>query len=327
MNKSRRIFTRNFLLIMLSILVTSIFLSCTDLFTDNTSSYTPPIGASATPSDGGTPNIERIVTLTGSIRNPMENGAVPSEYARLVASDDNRGNRPNPGNSSSDDSFSENADTTQQTNRAALPTFSLTDTKYFVTASATATAQSAAITAKGTVNASTKTFSIPLTLNRVWTITLELKKKAHDAPDEDASYTTVLLRAEHSFGHALTESDVTSPLTLVLMPQQAGTGKIGLSFAAASGLYDSVSVELLDDDEETAWNAADPAVSPEGIFTENGIASGTYSVTINFFNGGALVYSTTRKYKAIRKKHKFYATFTKSKKSCTNCQRSFVKTI
>ena len=88
--------------------------------------------------------------------------------------------------------------------------------------------------------------------------------------------------------------DVTSQLTLVLMPQQAGTGKIGLSFAAANGLYDSVSVDFLDDDEETAWNAADPAVSPEGIFTENGIASGTYSVTINFFNGGALVYSTTQ---------------------------------
>ena len=267
---------------MLSILVTSIFLSCTDLFTDNTSSYPPP-SASATPSDGGTPNIERIVTLSGSIRNPMENGAVPSEYARLVASDDNRSN------SSSDDSFSENADTTQQTNRAALPSVPETNTKYFVTA----TAPDVTDEVPGTVDDENKTFSIPLSLGHVWTITIELKEKAAATPDEDASYMTVLLTTTHNIGHALTESDVTSPLTLVLMPQQAGTGKIGLSFAAASGLYDSVSVELLDDDEETAWNEAAPTVGTSGI-NADGIASGTYSATINFFNGGALVYSTTQ---------------------------------
>ena len=196
---------------------------------------------------------DRIVTLTGTIQ-------IPEEYARLVTSDDSR---------------------------AALPTVPETNTKYFITA----TAPGVTGEVPGTVNATDKTFSIPLSLGHVWTITLELKQKAANAPDEDASYTTVLLKTTHNID--LTESYVSSPLTLVLMPQQAGTGKIGLSFATVDGLYDSVSVELLDEAEKTAWNASHPTVDTSGI-NAVGIASGTYSVTINFFNDEALVYSTTQ---------------------------------
>nr|MCR4714366.1 hypothetical protein [Treponemataceae bacterium] len=104
------------------------------------------------------------------------------------------------------------------------------------------------------------------------------------------------MKAVYAFDHALTESDVTTPHTLVLEPltSEEGTGTISLSFSPPpEGLYDNVSVEIGNVTQRTAWNAASPSVNADGISAAS-IKSGVYSVVISFFRNGALVYATTQ---------------------------------
>ncbi|MCR4714049.1 MAG: hypothetical protein K5751_06665, partial [Treponemataceae bacterium] len=120
--------------------------------------------------------------------------------------------------------------------------------------------------------------------------------------DGDADYKTVM-QTSYTINHALTETDVTTPLTLELKPlmTENGTGKIELSFSSSpTGLYDNVSVEIGNVTQRTAWDDA-VLVGTSGISMKTGqdgepckMPSGVYSVTLTFFRNGALVYATTQ---------------------------------
>ncbi|MCR4939254.1 MAG: hypothetical protein K5930_03980 [Treponemataceae bacterium] len=184
-----------------------------------------------TPPQTPTAAIEKTVIIRGTIQTPTANsGAIPAEYAGIAASD---------------------ADSQQEGSRAAKPTFSYDDTRYFVSATAEGVS-----TAQGDVDASEKTFTIPLSLGHAWSITLE----ASDAQNDET-----ILKATYTFDHNLTESDVSTPITLILEPMTDGTGKIELAFDDDNGLYDDVSVEFLNPTEADAWNAE--VTPPQLLYT------------------------------------------------------------
>jgi len=237
MNNKVPLFSKVCFLAVVPFLILTTLFSCNNVITDNPKN-TPSVK----------PEKDKVVTITGFIRNPYEEAETGS--------------------------------------RAALPTSSFNDKRYIVTA----TAPGVSGEVSGTVNASV--FSIPLSLGKEWTINVEMEKKE----EGDDEYKLVMT-ASGGFGHALTEADVTTPLTLVLEPliSPEGEGKINLSFSAETdGLYDDVSIEIDDAAKRAVWNAAVTLHKDTGKISASSIKSGVYCVTINFYKDNVLVYSTTQ---------------------------------
>nr|MCR4714298.1 hypothetical protein [Treponemataceae bacterium] len=215
--------------------------SCSNLFSDVTTSSVSS-GETKTPAG----EVNRTITVTGTIRNPYEQ----------------------PRNQS----------------RSALPSYDYPDTdKQYVV---TATAPGVSGTVSGTADTTNNTFSIPLELGKIWTIKVELQKKETG----DSDYVKVM-EGSYTFPAALTE--VNTEISIEINPciTAGKTGAIALYFAPAEGLYDTVSVEIGNVAQRTAWNTASPSVNAGGI-SASSIKSGVYSVVINFYKDDILVYST-----------------------------------
>ena len=133
--------------------------------------------------------------------------------------------------------------------RAARPSYVYSDKRYVITATAT---DGSSTTGSG--NTTDDTFSIPLTLGKVWTITVKLEKKETDA-NNNITYVKVM-DGSYTFPAALTE--VNTGISIEIRPciTANGTGKIDLDFATPPGdLYDSVTAEPISDEQKAVWNA------------------------------------------------------------------------
>ena len=176
--------------------------------------------------------------------------------------------------------------------RSAQPEYEWSDTNYIITA----TAPGVSGTRNGTPSATGDTFSIPLTLGKVWTINVQMQKKEND----DTDYVTVFT-GTYTFDHALTESDLSTSIVIVLYPSMSAdkTGKIELSLGTEDAeLYDSVTIEPLDSAQQTIWNAAittnTNGTTGTRTISASSIKSGIYTVTISFKLSGVVVYYTTQ---------------------------------
>lgn len=171
--------------------------------------------------------------------------------------------------------------------RMALPSGSFAATRY--TVSATASGYSG--TVAGSVNDSTKTFSIALPLGKKWTITLVMEASESTDPTPPESSFNNVFEGTYAFDHDLTIDDVTTPLNIVLVPLSTGSGKINLPISVDS----NVSVNTIDISGLSA--SPETYTLSDGSYTiyKIGVPCGAYTVTIDFKNSaGMLVYSTTQ---------------------------------
>ena len=181
----------------------------------------------------------------------------------------------------------------QRTGRMALPTASYTDTRYFVSA----TASDGSEANPGTVNSTNHTFTIALPLGKVWTVKLGMQKKE----STDTDYKTVL-EGTYAFDHALTAADAATPMTIVLAPLSSGFGNIDLDININTDLCDSFTVGVLSEPVAGEWETKysdygkelDVVDLTDGTYKIelNGITSGTHKIELVFKNtAGIEVYS------------------------------------
>ena len=170
-------------------------------------------------------------------------------------------------------------DQSRSVGRSAIPSYAGLDKRYVVTATADG------VTINGTGNTTNNTFSIPLSIGKKWTITVELQKKESG----DSDYVKVM---EGSFTFSEPLSEVTSGITIEIKPTISGIGNIDLTFTPVGDtvIYDSVAAEPVSTTQKTEWSAHVTA-STTGI-SGTGIKSGVYSVTISFYLSNVLVYAT-----------------------------------
>ncbi len=184
----------------------------------------------------------------------------------------------------------------QDSLRMALPTASYSDTRYYVTA----TPSDGSGSVSGNVNSTNHTFTIALSLGKVWTIKLGMQKRE----STDADYKTVL-EGTYTFDHALTASDAANPISIVLAPLSTGTGNIDLDINISTDLCDSFSVGVLSEPVAGEWETKysdygkelDVADLTDGTYKIelNGITSGTHKIELVFRNtAGIDVYSCTQ---------------------------------
>ena len=168
-------------------------------------------------------------------------------------------------------------DQSRSAGRSAMPSHAYSNKQYVVTATADG--------ASATGSASNNTFSIPLSIGKKWTITVELQKKETG----DSDYVKVM---EGSFTFSEPLSEVTSGITIEIKPTISGTGNIDLYFTPVGDtvIYDSVTAEPVSTTQKTEWSEH-VTTSTTGI-SGTGIKSGVYSVTISFYLSNVLVYAT-----------------------------------
>ncbi|MBO4704413.1 MAG: hypothetical protein J5647_01605, partial [Spirochaetaceae bacterium] len=168
---------------------------------------------------------------------------------------------------------------TRSAGRSAMPSHAYTNKQYIVTATAPD------VTEPVSVTTTSPSFSIPLTLGKIWTITVELQKKEAS----DTNYVKVM-DGSYTFSQPL--SEVTSDITIEIKPKTIRTGNIDLNFTPVGDtvIYDSVTAEPVSTEQKTEWSTH-VTTSANGI-RGTGIKSGVYSVTISFYLSNVLVYAT-----------------------------------
>ena len=240
------------------LVLTFLFASCSNLFDDVSSAID-----NHNSSDGMNSLQNGEVVITGGIAvdSSKISGAVPAEMAYY-------------GDVS-----------TTAAGRFAVPFLDTSNAEYTVTA----TAEGYSGTRSGEVNSSNKTFSISLALGYKWTITLEMK-----TPNADSSVTTKL-KGTYTYSSALSESDVTTPVNIVLAPivTSNGTGNIDLQVGTLGYELDVV---VNREPQNGAWNAASREISTTGSnsyrINVTGLKSGVYDITVVIKSGNVIFYTS-----------------------------------
>lgn len=225
---------------LFALVVTSLaFVSCSDLFSPLNHSENPNISPNAALSES------REVVISGSVNPNVRcgDGAYPAALFDI-----------NSGSNSS--------------NRMALPTINGTKS-YHVTA--TATGQEAR---NADVNETSKTFSVPLSIGSVWTITVTV-----DTQESGEAAASTKFKGSYTYDHALTADDVNTPVSISLHPMQTSDGKGSVALPVSHSGYD-MSVTVLSEPVAGTWAAANPSYTT-GISVAD-IKSGTYVLGILF---------------------------------------------
>ena len=230
-----------------------LFASCSNLFDDISSSIN-----NHNSSDNANGSNTREVLISGGIAvdSSKVNGAVPSEMAY----------------------FGE-INTTKE-GRFAIPSLDTTGATYTVTA----TAPNYSGTRTGT--AADGTFSIALELGYKWTITLEMK-----TPNSDSSVTTKL-KGTYTYSSELSESDVTTPVNIVLAPIVTSNGTGSIDLYVTSDYQPEIVVNHKP--QEAVWespSASKVEGSNQYRISATGIKSGVYDISLVFKNGNTVLYS------------------------------------
>ena len=228
---------------LFALAVTSVaFVSCSDLFS--------PVNSTENPSNPNlSPNTalseSREVVISGSVSRTVScgNGAYPASLFNLDSDEDS-------------------------SNRMALPTINGTK-NYHVTA--TATGQSPR---NATVNETSKTFSVPLSLGSVWTITVTV-----DTQESGEAAVSTKFKGSYTYDHALTADDVNTPVSISLHPMQSSDGMGSVALQVSHSGYD-MSVTVLSEPVAGTWAAANPSYTT-GISVAD-IKSGAYVLGILF---------------------------------------------
>lgn len=246
-HNGRRFAGRSFsvLFALFALVVTSLaFVSCSDLFSPLNHSENPNISPNAALSES------REVVISGSVNPNVRcgDGAYPAALFDI-----------NSGSNSS--------------NRMALPSISGSKT-YRIKANAEGLPERT-----GNINGTSKTFSIPLSLGSVWTITIWV-----DTQETGETAATTKLEGSYTYDHALTAADVNTPISISLHPMQTsgGTGTVDLPINNNDNY--SMSVSVLSEPVAGTWNAAaalSAATYTNGIHISS-IKSGTYVLGILF---------------------------------------------
>ena len=225
---------------LFALVVTSLaFVSCSDLFSPLNHSENPNISTNAALSES------REVVISGSLNPNVRcgNGAYPAALFDI-----------NSGSNSS--------------KRMALP--SITGSKtYRIKANAEGLPERT-----GNINGTSKTFSIPLSLGSVWTITIWV-----DTQEAGETAATTKFEGSYTYEHALTADDVNTPVSISLHPMQTSDGKGSVALPVSHSGYD-MSVTVLSEPVAGTWAAANPSYTT-GISVAD-IKSGTYVLGILF---------------------------------------------
>ena len=252
------------LLLCSAALVLILFISCDNLFTSITTSYTPPI---TTPTTGTESSSDTdTVTLTGSIGDVFtQGGAVPTDFSE---------------SSTNLSVISRNVE--NELSRSAMPTKPTAGIIYTFTAESVEKAADGATPLKATTgsvttdNGSEPVVSIPLFIGYKWKIIVTMKYNGND-----------ILSDTYTMESALAASFTLSH-DFVLKPLGTGNGNINLTMSVGSGVTaDSITVSGLP-------GVAETFAPTDGIFTlsKTDVSGGVYNVKLDFKSGGNTIYST-----------------------------------
>lgn len=147
-----------------------------------------------------------------------------------------------------------------------------------------------------------KDYSLQLEINKTWTFTAGYRKKASGTPGTDSYVAPVnlLIDIDSDSGHpySLTLTDTrlqpVEAKTFILKPLQNGRGTIDLTMTVPSGIDDLKLFTSGENGVLTPWQTDALDVTTTSIKTKENmtIASGSYDVTMIFYNGEFQAYIT-----------------------------------
>ncbi len=147
-----------------------------------------------------------------------------------------------------------------------------------------------------------KDYSLQLEINKTWTFTAGYRKKASGTPGTDSYVAPVNLLIDidsdsgHPYSLPLTDTRLqpAEAKTFILKPLQNGRGTIDLTMTVPSGIDDLKLFTSGENGVLTPWQTDALDVTTTSIKTKENmtIASGSYDVTMIFYNGEFQAYIT-----------------------------------